>query len=196
MSLYHALLATPFVVLVVGTVLLLLPKRFCTRRIGLGLTAIGGALSLVTTAWLLTYPTSERQAAQERLLFSTNSSGIQSIALAPRYDDGAPAQYNLVDRTMTLTGAEQVRQVVQALHQARPFSPNHPFATWACMLTISSNDDDVCVEVVETKSKENGVVVYLWSHGHQGWLVANYRCDPLGPVLEKLVANQGAAVPK
>jgi hypothetical protein len=185
---YYGLLSFPFVVLAIGAVLLLFPKRFRTRRLGISLTIIGGVVSLVITVWIFTFPTSERQAAQERLLFSMSSNQIQSIAIDPKYGDNETySKNNLVRFSITLTDAEQIKQVIHAIHQARPFSPNHPGAQWSCLLTINSNDDSVSIEVDDTKSQENGVVVYLWSHRTQGWLVANYRCDPLGPVLERVV---------
>jgi hypothetical protein len=189
---YYVLLSVPFIVLAIGAGSILIPRRFPARRLGIGFAIIGSVVSFVTIVWMLTYPTSERQTAQERLLFHTGCNEIRSVAVDPKYNDAAHLKDNLVRSSITLTDAEQIRQVVQALHQAQPFSPNHPGANWSCLLTINSNNDSVLVEVDDTKSQENGVVVYLWSHRTQGWLVANYRCDPLGVALERVVSQVNA----
>jgi hypothetical protein len=189
---YYSLFSISFLVLAVGVVLLLLRKRLHTGRLGFILTAIGGVVSLVMLCFALTYPTADQLESQERLLFSTGSNGINSIVIEPRRREGdISSRLTLVQSAITVTDKKQIQRILAALHQAKLFVPNHPGMKWGCLLTIKAQDKAVTLDIDDTDSQGNGVLLYLWSNRDQGWSVANYRCDPLGPVLEELARKIG-----
>jgi len=195
---YYSILGIPLVIIGVGVALLLLRAKFRTARLGVACVIIGGVCGIVTGLYVLTAPGNEQLATQERLLFSANSTAIRSITIEPAHIGPARANINLTQSKTVITDRKPIDVLMKALRVARRFGPDHPFAKWSCLLTIEDGLDSVVVQVDDTKSQKNGLILYLWSNRNQGWLIETYRCDDLGPVLEKLVSNPPAngAIPK
>jgi len=182
---YLGLLCMPLSVFVVGVVLLLLRNRHGFKRLGIYLTFIGGVLTLVAGSYVLTYPTVKELEKKHHLLFSTAPGEVEAVMIEPSDGDNR-SHLELVASPAKVTNRADVQRVVNALRSARRFSPNHPSAQWSCLLTIESNGDEVTVRVTDTKSDENGVLIYWSSSRTDGWVIGNYRCDELRAVLEDL----------
>ncbi len=154
-------------------------------RWGVHLTIIGAALSLVMLLFHFTYPSPDELEAHQRLLFGTSAASVDAVIISPS-KTGNQSQLNLVDSPITVNDPVAIDSVIHALHSAERFSPNHPGAQWSCVLTVISENERVSVQVDDTKGARNGCLVYLQSEVTEGWAIADYRCDALGPILEKL----------
>jgi hypothetical protein len=182
---YIGIVFVPLSVLVAGILLLQHTNRPQLKRVGTCVALIGGALTFVAVWFTLTYPAPQRLDKGEYLLFSIPPDQVDAVVLEPKFDDGA-SNLDLVRSRITITAQNEVRRIINALHTAVRTSPNHPGTRWTCNLVIKSKEDSVSVEINDTASNDNGVLIYWWSGRGQGWVIGKYRCDDLGPILEHL----------
>src|SRR4051794_4811590 len=182
---YIDVILMPLSILCIGLVLILFRSVPTAKRFGTYIAIIGGALMMIAVWFSLTYPSPKELDKREHLLFSVAPSDVDAVILEPTYDDNR-SNLNLVSSAVKLTARNDIQRVISAIHGAERTSPNHPVQRWSCLLTIQSKGESVSVRVENTKSTNNGVLIYWWSDRLDGWAIGNYRCDALGPILEKL----------
>jgi hypothetical protein len=186
---YIGIVSMPLSVFVIGIALLLIRNQPRTRRIGVYLALIGGAITLVVISFALTYPSPEALDKAEYLLFTLPPAQVDEIVIEPA-DDESQSYVNLVTSPMKVKSTTDIQRLLSALRTAQLFWPNHPNARWSCLLTVRAKKESVTIQVSDTNSKENGVLIYWWSARTQGWIIAEYRCDELGPILEELTTDR------
>ena len=179
----------PFILIFLAIGFLLLPAKLRTKKLGLDCLIIGGVCGSILALYFVTTPSAEQLDKQKHLLFSSSSKNVKSIVIEPQHERDVPSETDLVNSAIVITDKGDIDRLLWVLRKAKPFGPNHPSAVWWCVLTIEDGQDRVVVEVVDTKSKENGLLLYLNSNRTQGWVLGTYRCDELGPVLERLAGR-------
>lgn len=93
---------------------------------------------------------------------------------------------SLVNKPLKIKDRLQIKRLADSLRQARPFSPNHPQATWIVVLRIITRQGEYGGHVESTHNQQ-GVQIWYSSNIEGGWNYGTYRQDDLGPLLEEVV---------
>jgi hypothetical protein len=186
---YIGVVFMPLSVVAIGVVLLLKGGGKKIKRVGACIAIVGAILMAFAANYMFTYPARGELERQRHLLFSGSSDEVQAVIIEP-CDINDRSSLELVRSQLKVTNPADVTRIIDALRNAKTFPPNHPIATWSCVLVLESNGKPVSVQITDTKTSDNGVLIN-WSSGRtSGWVLGNYRCDSLGPILEVL-ANSG-----
>jgi hypothetical protein len=185
---YVGVVGMPLSVVAIGVVLLLRGGGKKIKSVGAGIGVLGAALLALAVNYIFTYPARDELERQRHLLFSGSSEEVQAVTIEPcDINDRSPL--DLVKAQVKVTNRADVSRIIDALRSAESFHPNHPIATWSCVLVLESNGKAVSVQITDTKTSDNGVLIN-WSSGRaSGWELGNYRCDFLGPILEGLAKS-------
>lgn len=121
-------------------------------------------------------------------ILSSPAADILSVTLTP----SSPGYHLPTIASSLVTDARaDIQQIASALHSATPIRPNHPHGTWRCHIEVQT-DDGVSYGTVSSTSNQ-GWLLYIHSRRTDGWNLGTYRCDGLGAIIERLVAE--TAVP-
>lgn len=153
--------------------------------------SLAAVLLIVTLLISFTFPSSKELRLRERLLFSSSAQDMKTATVSPVYDDHrSPA--NLVQQPVVISDKEMIGRILDALKTSRSHSPNHPGDGWECLLSLHSEAGQVTVQVHNTHTQENGVIVTAWSGKRYGYVLGVFRCDALANVIESVVDDAEA----
>ncbi|MGE3805223.1 MAG: hypothetical protein AB7K24_11175 [Gemmataceae bacterium] len=111
---------------------------------------------------------------------------VQAIELLPSSNPyvypGLVTQKQIIDRR------DQIDKVIEMLRRAEKYAPNHPETQWTCLLKLRTDKGERSCVVSATAN--NGVLVSVNSAGYEGWRLAEYRQDELGPLLEHFAGRR------
>jgi hypothetical protein len=185
---YVGVVSMPLSVVGIGIVLLLRGGGKRIKRVGVCIAVLGAILMALAADYIFTNPARDELERQRHLLFAGSSDEVQTVMIEPcEINDRSPL--DLVRSQLKVANRADVTRIIDALHNAESFHPNHPIATWSCVLVLESNGKPVSVQITDTKTRDNGVLIYWWSGRNSGWVLGNYRCDSLGPILEDLAKS-------
>lgn len=112
---------------------------------------------------------------------------VNAIRLLP-----SPEGKSLVLQPITVNDRQTIVMICQALRTAQPFFPNHPIPEWEVVLELCAERMPVAFQVLHSIDPKNGTLLYVFSHGTQGWLYGTtYRCDDLATILESIAHPPG-----
>lgn len=202
-STYFSPLLIGLVLMAVGAILLFCPERLFSmfgmkgvssrirsNRVGFG---CFGIVVMLFTGFIVVFivlgPSPWQRAREVSTIMQVQPRDLVSAQILP-----APTHYpQLVNAPANITGRKAMKILCEALNSAEPWQPNHPHAVWACELRLNNQDERYRCAVESTDN--NGVLVYIQWRGALGgeWLVATYRTDKLGSVLESFVWTKAGA---
>ena len=166
-------------------------RRYCVSKIaGLVMVIVGGLVFTLHAAW---YYEKAANAPMLRDIREGKAETVQAVVLLP----GAHSYYpRLVSVPVRITGRKEIEEVVNLLHGAESFSPNHPSASWECELALDFGDRVRYCDVSWVNDSANGLLICVWSGRGSGWVIGEFREDRLKPVLERLAKSEEAGARK
>lgn len=112
---------------------------------------------------------------------------VNAIRLLPSPESGK----SLVLQPITVNDRQAIVMICQALRTAHLFFPNHPIPEWEVVVELRAERMPVAFHVLHSIDAKNGTLLYVFSHGTQGWLYGTYRCDDLATILESIAHPPG-----
>jgi hypothetical protein len=128
-----------------------------------------------------------REARQDRInrIVQCKSEDVQQVLLLP-----VESHVPLNTKPVTINDRATIDAICEALNRAFEFLPNHPSIKWEAKVELRSERKKVSFVVLHTEQEENGTIVSIMSHVTSGWNYGSFRCDSLGPILEKLAKTE------
>jgi len=119
----------------------------------------------------------------ERIL-SSPAAEILSVTLTP----SSPGRHlPTIASSLVIDAPADIQQIASALHSVTPIMPNHPHGTWRCHIEVRTKDGVSYATASNTSNQ--GWLLYIHSGRIDGWMLGKYRCEGLGAIIERLVAE-------
>jgi hypothetical protein len=146
--------------------------RLALRLFGAVAACIGVIICIAT----LSGPSLNERLRVLSAVIEASPEDVVSARFEPIVRAGGPGQ---IKHLFSAKSPEQIRQLCDALHQAEWCSRTHLKKLWHCRMIFNREDETIYCKVCYTE----GVGVFLTVTA-EGYSIASFRCDALGPVIE------------
>lgn len=148
---------------------------------------IGGTIIfsvILASTWFCRFSPAAVEA--HRFLHEMPVGQVREIVLEPY------AVSSLADHAVVIRDRDTIGRIAAQLRGAGGMSPNHPQARWITILRIRLVDGREYGGELESTSNQ-GVLLWLTSDIQGGWNYGTYQVDGLGPLVEAVAKQPGAA---
>lgn len=121
------------------------------------------------------------------VLFASKPYDIRSVAITAGESSRKVPTPSLITEGLSISDASAIAEVMAVLATAVEGNPPKGPEDWIAMLHVTHAKREVPVEVVRFSSQ--GAWLFLKSGGKSGWNLGTYRCEKLGPLMERLAGH-------
>ena len=142
----------------------------------------GGMLSVVGVIKYFDTFSPDARAAR-RFLREMPVTEIQEITIEPY------TVLSLTDHVISVRDRDRISQIAAAFRNVVSVSPNHPHARWVAVIRFRLKDREYGGQI-EPTTNDQGSLFWFASNIRGGWNYGCYRNDQLGPLFERLIADE------